>query len=55
MDDIKILKTQAFLNQNGFHIAITTEDGSTYGLKDLDDNFLINVLKSKGYRVTKEF
>ena len=55
MEDVRILKTQASLNQNGFHITITTEDGSTYRLKDLDDNFLINVLKSKGYRVTKEF
>lgn len=55
MENIKILKTQAFLDKNGFHITFTTEDGSTYRLKDLDDSYLINVLKEKGYRVIKEF
>ncbi|HHX70432.1 MAG TPA: hypothetical protein GX708_20555 [Gallicola sp.] len=55
MKDNKILETRVYIDQNEIHYAITAENGSTYELKDLDDGYLIDVLKEKGYKITKEF
>lgn len=53
--DLKILKTKVCITDEGLHIELTTDDGSTYRLDDIDDGYLINTLKNKGYKISREF
>ena len=50
-----IIETKLNIDNYGIYVVITTKDGSTFSLDDLDDELLIITLKKKGYKITREF
>lgn len=49
-----IIKTKMLLDSDGLNVEYEDKYGKTYNLVDLEDSILINILKSKGYKIYKE-
>jgi len=49
------VRVATMLNTNGLYFELTEENGNAFGINDIPDDFLIKILKNKGYKITKEF
>lgn len=53
--DTKFIKANCSIGSFGMFFTFETEDHTSFTANDFTDEMLINILKQKGYKITKEF